>query len=368
MSYIEAIWSAITNYASLHQWIFQVFLVVLFTAVLRLVVNSIYNRLLARLRKTKTLWDDVVFEALQQPLMALIWLLGVCFAANIVYVHAPEVTLFKLIDPIQRIGIIVIFAWAMLRLVKTAEEEFSKSKKADKTIVQACAQLMRVVVLITVVLICMQSLGLNISGLLAVGGAGTLVVGLAAKDMMANFFGGIIIYLDRPFKIGDWVRSPDRNIEGTVETIGWRSTCIRTFDKRPLYVPNSVFSTIAIENPSRMFNRRIYTNIGVRYDDANILAALLADIEKMLHTHPEIDTQQTLMVNLVNLSASSLEFMIYCFTKTTEWVKYQAILQDVLLRILQLVEAHGAQCAFPTSTLHIPDPVKLQQFEQEQNH
>lgn len=67
-----------------------------------------------------------------------------------------------------------------------------------------------------------------------------------------------MIYFDRPFKVGDWIRSPDRQIEGTVERIGWRMTIIRTFDKRPLYVPNSVFSSIVVENPSRMLNRRIY--------------------------------------------------------------------------------------------------------------
>ena len=90
----------------------------------------------------------------------------------------------------------------------------------------------------------------------------------AAKDLLANFFGGLTIYLDRPFAVGDWIRSPDREIEGTVERIGWRLTLIRTFDKRPLYIPNAVFTTIAVENPSRMHNRRIYETIGIRYDDA----------------------------------------------------------------------------------------------------
>ena len=91
-----------------------------------------------------------------------------------------------------------------------------------------------------------------------------------------------MIYLDRPFDVGDWVRSPDKNIEGTVEDIGWRLTRIRTFDKRPLYVPNGTFSTISVENPSRMSNRRIKTNIGLRYDDANKVATIIADIESML--------------------------------------------------------------------------------------
>ena len=85
-----------------------------------------------------------------------------------------------------------------------------------------------------------------------------------------------MIYLDRPFKVGDWIRSPDRDIEGTVVKIGWRLTEIRTFDQRPLYVPNSMFSTIALQNPSRMLNRRIFETIGIRYDDIHQMEAIVA--------------------------------------------------------------------------------------------
>ena len=103
---------------------------------------------------------------------------------------------------------------------------------------------------------------------------GGIAVGFAARDLLANLFGGLTIYLDRPFSVGDWIRSPDRQIEGVVERIGWRSTVVRRFDKRPLYVPNSVFSTVVVENPSRMTNRRIYETIGLRYDDARVVGAI----------------------------------------------------------------------------------------------
>ncbi len=91
-----------------------------------------------------------------------------------------------------------------------------------------------------------------------------------------------MIYFDRPFKVGDWIRSPDRQIEGTVERIGWRMTSIRTFDKRPLYVPNSVFSNIVVENPSRMLNRRIFETIGLRYDDADKVPVIIDEVREML--------------------------------------------------------------------------------------
>ena len=91
----------------------------------------------------------------------------------------------------------------------------------------------------------MQTLGFSVSGVMAFGGIGGIAIGFAAKDLLANFFGALTIYLDRPFSEGDWIRSPDREIEGIVENIGWRLTVIRSFDKRPIYVPNSVFASIA---------------------------------------------------------------------------------------------------------------------------
>ena len=184
---------------------------------------------------------------------------------------------------------------------------------------------------------------------------GGIAVGFAAQDLLSNFFGGLFIYTDRPFSVGDWIRSPDRNIEGTVEKIGWRVTRIRTFDQRPLYVPNSIFSHIALENPSRMTNRRIKETIGIRYEDAAKMGEIIELVKKMLLEHPEIDTSKTLIVNFNIFAASSLDFFIYTFTKTTNWVNYHQIKQDVLLKILDIIEGEGAECAFPTSTVHVAD-------------
>ena len=205
----------------------------------------------------------------------------------------------------------------------------------------------------------LQTLGFSIGGVLAFGGIGGIAIGFAAKDLLANFFGGLTIYLDRPFSVGDWIRSPDRDIEGTVEEIGWRLTRIRTFDKRPLYLPNATFTQIAVENPSRMLNRRIFETIGIRYDDAARMRDILRDVENMLREHPEIDQEQLTMVNFNAFAASSLDFFVYTFTRTTVWAEYHRVKQDVLLRILDIIDANGAEVAFPTSTLHVPDGVAV---------
>ena len=193
------------------------------------------------------------------------------------------------------------------------------------------------------------------------GGIGGIAVGFAAKDLLANFFGAFIVYLDRPFMVGDWIRSPDRSIEGTVEKIGWRLTVIRDFQLRPIYVPNSVFTSIIVENPSRMTNRRIYETIGLRYSDLTSMDKVVSEVETMLREHPEIDTEKTLMVNFNEFADSSVDFFIYCFTKTTQWVKFHGIKQDIMLRIAGIIEANHAEIAFPTSTIHLADPVSVKQ-------
>ena len=177
---------------------------------------------------------------------------------------------------------------------------------------------------------------------------------MAAKDLLANFFGGMMLYFDRPFKVGDWIRSPDRQIEGTVEKIGFRMTIIRTFDKRPLYVPNSVFSSVVVENASRMLNRRIKQSVGLRYCDAAVVGDVVRDIKTMLQNHPDIDTRQTLIVSFDTYGASSLNILVYTFTKTVEWAKYKDVQQNVMLKIVEIVHSHRADFAFPTTTLDMP--------------
>jgi MscS family membrane protein len=196
-------------------------------------------------------------------------------------------------------------------------------------------------------------MGVSISAVLAFGGIGGIAVGFAAKDLLANFFGGLIIYLDRPFSVGDWIRSSDRDIEGTVEYIGWRQTRIRTFDKRPLYVPNAIFNSITVENPSRMQNRRIYETIGIRYDDISLMQPIVEQVEKMLKAHEAIDTSQTLMVNFNAFSASSIDFFIYTFTKTTNWVEFHQIKQDILLKVSHIIQDNGGDIAYPTQRLQL---------------
>lgn len=344
-------------------WIAQVFVVVFVALLADYLQKRALSRLHARLLTTPKVWDDALVDAVRRPLTLLIWVVGIAFAAEIVH-QTADVALFSAVGPLRDVGVIAAITWFLMRTARSVEANIVHAherdeKPYDRTTVDAVGKLTRVSIVITASLVAMQTLGFSVSGVLAFGGIGGIAVGFAAKDLLANFFGGLMIYLDRPFAVGDWVRSPDREIEGTVEEIGWRLTRIRTFDKRPVYVPNATFASIAVENPSRMSHRRIYETIGIRYADVARMAGITTDVKAMLVAHDEIDATQTLIVNFNHFGPSSLDFFVYTFTRTTAWVHYHEVKQDVLLKIAAIIEQHGAEIAFPTSTVHLPDGVVL---------
>ena len=358
---MSSAWHEIIAYLAKNTWLVKISLSLFFGMLFSWLEAFFYKKLQPRLAKTSSAWDESLLKAIHKPLQIFIWFMvfSLIFPVLVSSVGMSAVVSPYLSSLRELVFVITLFWFSMRFIGNTESAILAKSLEQnkhirDKTTVRAVSQLLRVSIIVITLLVAMQSFGVRIATLLAVGGVGGIAIGFAAKDTLANFLGGMMIFWDRPFAVGDWIRSPDRPIEGTVEHIGWRLTRIRTFDKRPLYVPNGAFSTISVENPSRMTNRRIKTTIGLRYEDATKMDDVLKEIETMLREHPEIDTNQTLMVNLIDFGPSSLEFFIYTFTKTTNWVKFQEVQQDVFLKAIKIITRHGAECAFPTTTLDIP--------------
>ena len=340
-----------------YSWVLQVFGVVLATLGVGAVVRRAVVHMVERTQATSNVVDDALFRALQGPARGMVWLIGLSSAAYIAGAQTDAVV-FDALPTFQNVGVVWMLTWFLLRFTRGYEEAYiteqqARGALADLTFVHAIGKLARSSIAITAALVALQTFGISIAGLLAFGGMGGIAVGLAAQDLLANVFGGVTIYLDRPFSVGDWIRSPDQEIEGTVEEIGWRRTLIRTFDKRPLYVPNASFTKISIENPSRMTHRRINETFGVRYDDIDRVPIILAEIRTYLIGSELIDDSQTLMVNFNQFGPSSLDFFIYCFTHTTVWTRYHEVKEEVLLHISGIIASHGAEIAFPTRTLHI---------------
>ncbi|EPR9077679.1 mechanosensitive ion channel family protein [Cronobacter sakazakii] len=226
-------------------------------------------------------------------------------------------------------------------------------KGHDITDSRVISRVLKIAMVLVTLLVLGQHFGMSFSGLLAFGGIGGIAVGMASKDILSNFFSGIMLYFDRPFKIGDWIRSPDRNIEGVVEEIGWRLTKVITFDNRPMYVPDSVFADISLENPGRMSNRRIKTTVGLRYEDSDKITAIVEDIRDFLRQDPDIDKNQALLVYFNGFGDSSLNIMVYCFTRTTVWSEWLDVQQKVYLKIIDIVHSRKADFAFPSTTVYL---------------
>ena len=301
-----------------------------------IIITRLVGKLQQSAERSVMRWDNVFTDALMRPSKWAIWLLVVYLSLGLFEGAEQFRTAAR---QAADTALILILAWIAQRALKGAEAELLSEHRGqrqsdDRATIRATLRLVRISLGIVVLLMVLQSLGVSVSGLLAFGG-----------------IGGLSIYLDRPFTVGDWIRSPDREIEGTVEDIGWRMTRIRTFDQRPLYIPNSIFSSVAVENPSRMNNRRIYETMGIRYDDVGVMEKIVANVKAMLESHEAIDLNRTLMVNFVTCGPSSLDFFIYTFTKTTDWATFHAIKQDILLRVLAIIADEGAEVAFPTRTL-----------------
>ncbi len=338
-------------------WVYEVFAVVLGVLILAFIARRILVKLAAKAEATYNPWDDALVNSVRKPLRYSIIIIGISYAAQIAG-SQTEAEIFSYIDSIRYTLLTAMISWAMISFIAqlenaTIQQKLQTGEQVDRTSIHAIGKLVRAAIFITTALVILQTLGFSVSGVLAFGGIGGIAIGFAAKDLLANFFGGLMIYLDRPFTAGDWIRSPDKEIEGTVESIGWRLTTIRTFDKRPLYVPNSTFATIAVENPSRMSHRRINETIGLRYSDITQMDKIVEDVKTMLKAHEEIDQTQTMIVNFNEFNESSVDFFVYTFTKTTNWIYFHEVKQDVLLKIANIIAENGAEIAFPTTTMFL---------------
>ena len=307
--------------------------------------------------RTENVWDDSLISAARRPLPVLIWLTGISFALHLIHRQTGE-QLLEYLGPARNIGVVICSAWFLFKLIRELANNvitanIRTGEEVDRSTVDALSKVSRIVVVVVTALAVMQTLGFSISGLLAFGGMGGIAVGFAAKDLLANFFGGLMIHLDRPFSVGEMVRSPDKQIEGRVEHIGWRQTRIRSSNMTLIYVPNALFTSNVVENPSRMSHRRIRETIGLRYDDLDKMSSIVEDVKTMLNNHPQLDHRQEMFVAFDQFADSSLNFIIQAFCKTTNLAHFHAVKQEILLNVSGIIARHGAEIAFPTRTLYL---------------
>lgn len=316
---------------------------------LHFVMSFILKKTIHYAQNTQNKLDDYLVNALNKPIKTLLW-----FAWFYLSAHTLKGEFLALKNLLEYLDITPLFilTWAGVRVISAFESHALERKtKVENDTIRLLMRLIKISIIALAILVVLQNQGFTVSSILAFGGMGGVIIGFAAKDMLANIFGGLMIQMDKPFSTGDWIRSKD--FEGVVEKIGWRMTRIRTFSKNPIYIPNSIFSSLPIETPSRMTNRRIKEIIGIRYDDITQLPNILQEIEQMLKNSQGINQKQPLRVYFNHFNASSLDFHIYAFTNTVSKDKYQQVKQQILLDIAKIIDKNKAEIAYPTQTLHL---------------
>jgi len=343
------------------QWLIKSGITLVLLLIFWWLERHIYHFLLARAQRSKNIWDDCVIYALHTPIRFVIVSIGALYIATTVIDALTDMHTYDAIADVAKILVTNVFIlWFLVRFIHQVEQALSQRPatiaKYSRTTIRAISQALTIFVVIAIILNILKPVfGVPISALLAFGGIGGVAVALACQDILTNIFGGFLVYSDRPFDIGDWIASPDREIVGIVEHIGLRLTRIRTFDKTLRYVPNSVFSKVTLDNYSRMSHRRIRMTIGIRYDDARILQQVVDGLDGMLQRNPLLDTTMPTYARFTEFADSSINIQLYAYTQQVARLDYLTVMQGIAVQAIEVLDGLGAEMAFPSRTLYMAD-------------
>lgn len=340
----------LTGFFKSQIWLLYVTIVMIIAIALTYGVHVVYQRLSHRWKKKEYLIAKILMQAVYWPLLIFIWIEALSINSN-VFIPYMDGTIATIIEKVRKVSLLLLLVWIFTRFIRLFEEQLLEGRfrrqAADKTTIQITGKILRVAAFTIVCLLLLPIIGINITGIFAFASGSAIIVGIAGQQIMANYFGGIVVHSDGHFKVGDWIYSPEKEIEGIVEYIGWRSTHIRTFDRRMLYVPNSIFSSIVVINASKMTNRRIKDDINIRYVDVPLLPKIIDDINTMLQAHPDLDKTRRLAAHITEFGSFSIKLTVYAFTNTLDWQEYRDIQQRLFLDIIKIITDNGAEIAVP---------------------
>ena len=339
--------------------IITAFLVVsVFLGIRRWVVRVVGTTLKSLTRRTTTDLDDFLLDALIKPFELAFVIVGLYLGVQIL--PASE-AVSDLYDTLIRSLIALLVFWALYRSIDPLSSfmghgiEMGGSVSMRETMKGFIVKLVKCLVITLGIATVLQEWGFNVAGVLGSVGLVGMAVALGAKDFIANLFAGLTIFLDRMFENGNWIRTPD--VDGIVEEIGFRATRIRRFDKALVTIPNARLAGEALINFSRMTHRRIYWTIGVEYRTTKAqLQLIIQDTLAYLTNSEDFETDPTrtkTFVSVDSFGASSIDIMVYCFTKTTVWGEWLVCKERLAYAIKDIVEGHGTAFAFPSTSLYV---------------
>lgn len=337
-----------------YQWICLLALIV--AGYLVDVVVQMILRLIRKMRFAKTAEDEDLREAFEKawtPIgltaMALTWYYGLWLF------RLPDLFRAIIIYGVQLFGIVAgtwfIFRIIDLVIVQLIHAAAKRGKKYDDLLLPAVSKTLKTFTVCIGILIFAESFSLPIVGLLGSLGIGGIAIALAAKETLSNVFGSLTVMVDRPFEIGDWIIT--EGVEGTVETMGMRSTKIRTFDNSLVTLPNSLLITAKVDNMGRRTFRRVKTMVSVQYDTTpEQIDAFCEGIRELVRRQP-YTRKDYYQVYLNQFAASSLDILVNLYFDCNDWSIELRERHRLFVDIVRLAKRLGVQFAFPTQTIHL---------------
>ena len=322
----------------------------------RLFTHFILSSLKNLTKKTGTNLDDNAIEALENPIRFIPIVMGFFFVVEYLDIHGT----FSIIgDNIIRSLIAFTIFWALLKLVDPLSLFLRGLEKFfTLAMVEWLVKAIKVAFIFIGAATILQIWGIQVGPILAGLGLFGVAVALGAQDLFKNLIAGILIIAEKRFNTGDWIE-----VEGTVEgidkTIGFRYAVVERFDKAPVFVPNTKLSDSAVTNFSDMTHRRIYWKIGIEYRTSiDQLRTIRDSIEAYILTNSEFakPPETILYVRIDKFSDSSIDLMLYCFTKTTNTGEWLEIKEKLAYAIKEIVENSGTAFAFPSHSIYVETP------------
>ena len=332
------------------------FLILLASLVFRKVFDQyIAKKLHQWAEKTRFKYDDILITSLTPPVNALVLSLGLFFAVFSFDLPREPYDIPQFATQTYHIALSLIAVWAAYRLCDLLTE-FTRQffARQDDTLARQFTPLVRQAIRATVLIfggiLIVQNLGYSVSSLIAGLGVGGLAIALAAQDTVANVFGTVVMFTDKPFQVGDWIKFG--RVDGFVETIGFRSIKVRTWSNTIMVIPNKQITSEIIENCSKMKKRRVKMTIGIQYDSpVEKVRETVTRIRSLLENDPDVN-QEYMLVRFTDFGPSSLNIFLYYFSNSTVWAEYLEVRERINLSIMEIVEELGLSFAFPSRTLY----------------
>lgn len=337
----------------LWQWL-ALFVLIPLSAVVGLLLERPTRSLLRRLTaRTETEFDDRLIEAARGPVV-LLWSVA---ASRILlqWIALPAPVQAFVVELQGALATVAVF-WLVLRSIGVAQltlpaTDWGARHPALRSLIPLGGRIARLVIFLIAVLTVISQFGYPVATILAGLGIGGIAIALGAQKSLEHFFGSVSIGVDQPFRVGDWVKVTDT--EGEVESIGLRSTRIRTLERTVVSIPNGQLAESRSENFGQRDRIRFRAVVGVEYGTtAAQLRAIRDGIEAVLRAHPKTWPDRV-QVALANFGAYSLDIELFCWIDTTAVDEFRQVRQELMLQIMDVVERNGASFAFPTQTHHV---------------